>query len=187
MIMETIKLSLQDEDPGRLSTYLEKNSNKDAANNDTDTSERIKQLFSDFTALGLNPNEAATKAINQVANEQQEKKKRKKQIKGSIHQKNEKETDKMKIISVGKGSRKNVSETMVKYLSNVKKNPSAPKYRCFKISNKVFDKIASSEWGLELVHSVGFEIFSNELDFMCSIPLSSDLDAMLEAIEGTYA
>ena len=179
--METIKASLQDEHPNEVPSYLERDPSKEVTNQSTDPSERIKQLFSEFSASGLNANEAAAKAINQVATEEQEKKKRRLIFRRTNPKKKGKEMNKIKVISMEK--RKNVSETLVKYLSNVKKNPSASKYRCFKVSNKVFDKITSLERGLELVQSVGFEIFSNELDFMCNVPLSADLDLMLEAIK----
>ena len=174
MIMETIRLSLQEEHPQNLTSYLERKSN-----NEEDTSERIKDLFNEFVATGLGPNEAAAKAINQVAVEQ-EVKKQYMNLNGTVLLEM---PGKMDLKLHAGDTRKIFADVLMKYLKNIKKNPSNPKFRNFKISNKVFDKITSSEGGIQFVQSVGFEIFHNESDFMCSVPLSADLDAMLEALE----
>eukprot|EP00980_Cylindrotheca_fusiformis_P000481 scaffold119_cov131-Cylindrotheca_fusiformis.AAC.11 len=73
-----------------------------------------------------------------------------------------------------------VLSTTLKYLKNASKEPWAPKYRTFKLSNKVADQITRAEGGLGLLQSLGFDIFGTSQDFRANIPVSSDLKAMTD-------
>ena len=66
---------------------------------------------------------------------------------------------------------------------NVIKNPSEYKFRSFKVSNKVFDRIALSTTGLDLAYSLGFSMYCNDLEFWCCIPLALDLNQLLREVE----
>jgi len=72
--------------------------------------------------------------------------------------------------------------TAKKYLDNVYSNPSSFKYRQFKLSNKVFDRISSTAGGLDLVKSIGFMIYFGGIDYMACIPLGMDLQWMQESL-----
>ena len=122
------------------------------------------------------PNEAAAKAINMVAD--------------LARATNEEESSiglmKGELSSVGNHQTccvenlNNVLSTAKKYVQNVQKQPFSPKFRSFKLSNKVSDRITSSEGGIEcLVNELGFRTYSNDVDFMASIPLSIDISALI--------
>jgi len=71
-----------------------------------------------------------------------------------------------------------------KYIENVNKHPSSPKFRQFKLSNKFSDRITSSGGGIDcLVNQLGFRIYSNDIDFIASIPLSIDISALTKRID----
>ncbi len=63
-----------------------------------------------------------------------------------------------------------------KYLRNAKRVPWEPKFRRFRLSNKVADKITQIEGGLGLIQSIGFEVTGTNRDYEASIPLAADLD-----------
>ena len=75
-----------------------------------------------------------------------------------------------------------VLSTAKKYLDNATKEPWAPKFRSFKLSNKVADKFARVEGGLGLLQSLGFEVFGTSLDFKACIPVSADLGKVNDTI-----
>jgi hypothetical protein len=71
-----------------------------------------------------------------------------------------------------------VSEALViaqKYLHNSQRFPWEPKFRRFKLSNKVADKITRIEGGLRLIQSLGFEVLGTSRDFEASIPVAANL------------
>lgn len=77
--------------------------------------------------------------------------------------------------------------TALKYLENVKKTPYAPKFRTFKLGNKVADNITRIEGGVDLLTSVGFEVQGTSQDFVATIPLAADLDQMHSRITSMMA
>jgi thiol-disulfide isomerase/thioredoxin len=68
--------------------------------------------------------------------------------------------------------------TALKYLENAQKAPWSPKFRTFKLGNKVADRITRIKGGVDLVRSVGFEVAGTSQDFVATIPLVADLDKM---------
>jgi thiol-disulfide isomerase/thioredoxin len=77
--------------------------------------------------------------------------------------------------------------TALKYLENAQKTPWSPKFRTFKLGNKVADHITRVEGGLDLIRSVGFEVKGTSQDFIATIPLVSDLDKMHSKITSMMA
>jgi hypothetical protein len=83
-----------------------------------------------------------------------------------------------------------VLSTARRYVANVQKDPANPKFRNFRLSNKVFDKITSNAGSMELLKALNFSVFHSDIDFMASIPLSSDLkllDKVLDKLLKQYA
>jgi hypothetical protein len=72
--------------------------------------------------------------------------------------------------------------TANKYLLNVIKGPSTPKFRHFRLSNKISDRITSVRGGISLLIFLGFSIYETDTDYMASIPLWADLDHMERVI-----
>jgi hypothetical protein len=72
--------------------------------------------------------------------------------------------------------------TALKYLKNASKQPWEPKYRSFKLSNKIADSVTRVEGGWGLLRALGFEVVATNQDFRANIPLSSDLAIMEESI-----
>eukprot|EP00529_Nitzschia_sp_RCC80_P008571 CAMPEP_0113452064 /NCGR_PEP_ID=MMETSP0014_2-20120614/6657_1 /TAXON_ID=2857 /ORGANISM="Nitzschia sp." /LENGTH=1224 /DNA_ID=CAMNT_0000343431 /DNA_START=191 /DNA_END=3866 /DNA_ORIENTATION=- /assembly_acc=CAM_ASM_000159 len=76
----------------------------------------------------------------------------------------------------------NVLLTAQKYLKNVIEKPWEPRFRTFRLSNKVADSITSVEGGLGLLQSLGFEVVVTSHDFKATIPVPNDPKAMEERI-----
>jgi hypothetical protein len=75
-----------------------------------------------------------------------------------------------------------VLRTAQKYLNNVIDEPWEPRYRTFRLSNKVADSVTSVEGGLGLLQALGFEVVVTSHDFKATIPVPSDLTAMKQRI-----
>ena len=69
-----------------------------------------------------------------------------------------------------------VLQTILKYLDNCVREPWNPKFRQFKLSNKIVDKALRVEGSLDLICSFGMMVVPTTEDFMISIPLGLDLD-----------
>ncbi|KAG7362661.1 thioredoxin-like protein [Nitzschia inconspicua] len=76
----------------------------------------------------------------------------------------------------------NVLSTAQKYLKNALKEPWEPKFRSFKLSNKVADTVTRVEGGWTLLEALGFEVVGTSQDFKAHIPVSADLRSMDESI-----
>ena len=72
--------------------------------------------------------------------------------------------------------------TMLKYLDNTVREPWNPKFRQFKMSNKIVDEATSREGAIDLICSFGMTVAPTAEDFMVTIPLASNLDAMQSAM-----
>lgn len=75
-----------------------------------------------------------------------------------------------------------VLSTAFKYLKNSKNEPSEPKFRSFKLSNKIADTVTRVEGGLGLMQALGFEVIGTYQDFKASIPVTTNLVAMEKRI-----
>ena len=152
-----------------------------------DPASRIKQFFEELVQDGSDPTAAAAKAIGLVAEEQ------KSGIRlpagpldgssvrsGIPLTSNGNSVTKAFERCLEWNSEQAVAEvlnTAMKYLTNAAKQPWSSKFRSFKLSNKVADRITQVEGGLTLLQSLGFEIFSTSSDFKATIPVGLDLEA----------
>lgn len=73
-----------------------------------------------------------------------------------------------------------VLSTTLKYLKNCRASPWSPKFRSFQLSFKVADRIGRVSGSLPLLQSLGFEISGTTEDFVASIPVYADVDAMYD-------
>ena len=80
-------------------------------------------------------------------------------------------------------SLRQIAETAKKYLDNAKKDPHASRFRRFKLSNKIFDRIARVPGGLNITEQLGFGIYRTDTDYFASIPLAADLDLIEKSIK----
>lgn len=76
-----------------------------------------------------------------------------------------------------------VIKTAKKYLDNVQKEPFTSKFRRFKLSNKVFDRIVRVPGGIDQIIALGFAVYITDTDFMASIPLGANLKTMEDAMD----
>jgi thiol-disulfide isomerase/thioredoxin len=185
-------------------TYLKRTIEKEATVSSqlskNDIAARVKELFPRLVAQGLTPNEAAAEAIKQ-ATLQQSNPRGTKLDSGSIggDSKIVKQYDSAvasNIVSVEKtadniyrmnsdGKEKVVAilSTAQKYVANVQKDPTNPRFRNFRLSNKVFDRITSNAGSMELLKSLNFSVFHSDVDFVASIPLSVDLELLSKVLD----
>jgi nucleoredoxin len=75
-----------------------------------------------------------------------------------------------------------VLSTAQKYLKNSVREPWEPKFRSFKLSNKVADVVTRIEGGWALLETLGFEVSATSQDFMANIPVAADLTTMNKSI-----
>mmetsp|Transcript_18760 Transcript_18760/g.41735 ORF Transcript_18760/g.41735 Transcript_18760/m.41735 type:complete len:1089 (-) Transcript_18760:816-4082(-) len=76
-----------------------------------------------------------------------------------------------------------VIKTAKKYLDNVHREPFTSRFRRFKLSNKVFDRIVRVPGGIHQIIALGFAVYSTDTDFMASIPLGANLKMMEDAMD----
>jgi len=71
-----------------------------------------------------------------------------------------------------------VISTLLKYVGNAVEAPWNPKFRHFKMSNRVADRITRTAGGIDLMKSYGLQIYGTDQDFFGSIPIGADLDEL---------
>lgn len=156
-----------------------------------DTAAMVKEAFAKLVAQGVEPNVAAAKAIQLVAEQQKSGGTSSSLEPGPLNEIEWKlvETtsasspkDFTSIVTnlneFNKDATEQVISTALKYLQNARKEPWTPKFRSFKLSNKIVDRITRFEGALDLLYSLGLYMYPTESDFMLCIPLSADLDVM---------
>eukprot|EP00580_Thalassiosira_gravida_P016583 CAMPEP_0201663636 /NCGR_PEP_ID=MMETSP0494-20130426/5360_1 /ASSEMBLY_ACC=CAM_ASM_000839 /TAXON_ID=420259 /ORGANISM="Thalassiosira gravida, Strain GMp14c1" /LENGTH=1060 /DNA_ID=CAMNT_0048142267 /DNA_START=184 /DNA_END=3366 /DNA_ORIENTATION=+ len=164
---------------------------RDKKKNTVDPSARVKELFSQLVAKGMEPNAAAVEAIKQATVEQKKPLVSTELEEGTIQgtcencaveiENNTIDMMVEKICQLNAGDKSKIVmilSTAKKYVANVRKDPSNPRFRNFRLSNKVFDRITSNPGSIELLMKLGFVVFHSDLDFVASIPLSVDLTLM---------
>ena len=75
-----------------------------------------------------------------------------------------------------------VVTTALKYVENAAKKPWNPKFRQFKLSNKVADRITRVSGGLELLCSLGMQVYPTAEDFIMDVPLDVDLEELCNSL-----
>jgi hypothetical protein len=83
-----------------------------------------------------------------------------------------------KLNASGNAAVHGVVGTALKYLENAKREPWTAKFRSFKLSNKIVDRITKVERSLDLLCSLGLYVYASESDFMVCIPVAGDLEEM---------
>ena len=83
-----------------------------------------------------------------------------------------------KLNAPGNAAVQSVVGTALKYLENARLEPWTHKFRSFKLSNKIVDRITKFEKSLDLICHLGLYIYSSEADFMACIPVGKDLEQM---------
>jgi Thioredoxin-like/PUB domain len=90
-----------------------------------------------------------------------------------------------KAVAIDRNSSSAVQEvvaTALKYLKNARKQPWEPKFRSFKLSNKIADSVTRVEGGWGLLRALGFEVVATHQDFKATIPVCTDLTRMEDSI-----
>ena len=164
---------------------------KNTSGKSEDAAATVKKIFTELVTNGTPPNEAAVKAIEHSTN--QSISLAEGDLKGSSNSNYLVDTTAMSVKkaldgmlqlnSNEKGKVVNVINIAKKYVTNVQKDPTNPRFRSFKLSNKVFDQITSATGSLDLLTLIGFSVFPSDIDFMASIPLSADLKTMTEVLD----
>jgi hypothetical protein len=155
-----------------------------------DFAARVKEIFPQLVAMGMEPNAAAAKAIEQVTAEQKKSTNTFAELDvGTLVGKSEicnvidaginvtdffqvNDTDMRSVLTVAK-----------KYITNVLKDPTTPRFRNVRLSNKVFDQITSISGGIELLTNLGFAIYHTDDDFVASFPLYIDLTMLCHVFD----
>lgn len=151
-----------------------------------DPASRIKQMFETYTGEGMDPTQAAAKAIGEVAEEQ---KKRSglnsvplcgKAIQIGPHSPNNQLDQAFLTLRCQNPHSVAIDalSTTLKYVRNAAKEPWTPKFRTFKLSNKIADSITRAEGGIEVLEGLGFDIFGTRQDFKATIPVAANLGVM---------
>jgi thiol-disulfide isomerase/thioredoxin len=145
----------------------------------------VKEIFSQLVATGMEPNRAAAKAIEQATSKQKVPSRFTKLEVGTISGTSEikTESDDTVLYQLNDEDMNKVLTVARKYVTNVQKDPSNPRFRNFRLSNKVFDQITSTRGGIELLTNLGFAIYHSDDDFVASIPLAVDLSAMCHVFD----
>ena len=154
----------------------------------------IKEMFAKLVADGLEPNAAAAKAIQMVA-EQKDSAKSASFDAGplndiawnTVENVSTPSTEEVAALVVAWNNASNAAvrtavATALKYLENVIREPWTAKFRSFKLSNKVVDRMTRVDGAIYLICSLGLYVYATDQDFMACIPLSTDLDGMHETM-----
>lgn len=171
--------------------YLKRTIETSKSDMNHELSIRIKTEFEKLVAAGHDPNTAAAKALTIVSETPKDHHVAsnlpagcldgKATYAGKSRLKSQYPIDEALANVLERNSASTVSAALKiaqKYLQNAKRVPWESKFRRFKLSNKVADKITQIEGGLGLIQSIGFEVIATSRDFEASIPLAADLQRM---------
>jgi len=170
--------------------YLKRTIDTSKTDDNKDFETWFKAEFEKLVQAGHHPNTAAAKALEIVSETSKEKSAAKAipegidlkaSYKGSSRLGSQDATADALAYAIEQNSASTVAETLSiahKYVVNSQRIPWEPKFRRFKLSNKVADKITRVEGGLGLIQSIGFEIVGTNRDFEASIPAAANLKSM---------
>jgi nucleoredoxin len=155
-----------------------------------DFAARVKEIFPQLVAMGMEPNAAAAKAIEQVTAEQTKSTNTFAELdvgtlvgKSDISNVIDAGINVTVFFQVNDTDMRSVLTVAKKYITNVLKDPTTPRFRNIKLSNKVFDQITSISGVIELLTSLGFAVYHTDEDFVASIPLYVDLTRMCSVFD----
>lgn len=201
-ILDILALSCQDEETSASSTQGDKYCSKaesylfrkrdtapdkdgEGVKSTADFSARVKEIFSQLVATGMNPNSAAAEAINQATTEQKDPCVSELKA-GTLAGTSEVRVAyamNAKLCELNRNDIITILTTAKRYLTNVQKDQSNPRFRNFRLGNKVFDQITSIPGGIAFLTDLGFSVFHSDDDFIASIPLTVDLAAMANVFD----
>jgi len=180
--------------------YLVRRKQPSGLSSKEESSALVKDIFARLVATGMEPNAAAVEAIKQASAEQSAATPgMSKLAKGTLQGISEQVTSKSvgivgtealmnrSLSSEDRAAVATAITTAKKYVANVQKDPSNPRFRTFRISNKVFDQITTVPGSIQLLTNVGFTVFHTDIDFVASIPLSVDLSMMNKVLDRVVA
>jgi hypothetical protein len=151
----------------------------------TDLSSRIRMHFDRLVHSGHDPNSAAASALRIVSEGVNPRGpfNGKASYRGKPRQELTIESLLGKVVEWNVASSvASILSTAQKYLKNTLKEPWEPKFRSFKLSNKIADTVTRVEGGWTLLEALGFEVVGTSQDFKANIPVSADLQRMDESI-----
>ena len=151
----------------------------------------VKRLFTELVAKGMSPNEAAAEAIKRSTEQSPDLPEGLLEGSSAILDSSEAafvsiEKAVIRLLNLNDNDItriKNLAIVAKKYVTNVQKDPTNPRFRTFRLGNKVFDQITSISGSIQLLSCLGFYIFPTEADFVASIPLSADLSKTIEVLD----
>lgn len=144
-----------------------------------DTKTRIQHKFTQLVKEGMSANEAAAKAILLASSAQEEVA----PLNGLFQQASLAMPTAQEIAKrISPEDFTAVATTARKYVDNARRTPWNPKFRQFKLSNKVADRIARVPLGLDFLTALGIEVVPTAQDFVVSLPLEIDLDDLHAAL-----
>ena len=151
----------------------------------------MKRLFTELVAKGMSPNEAAAEAIKRSTEQSPDLPEGLLEGSSAILDSSEAafvsiEKAVIRLLNLNDNDItriKNLAIVAKKYVTNVQKDPTNPRFRTFRLGNKVFDQITSISGSIQLLSCLGFYIFPTEADFVASIPLSADLSKTIEVLD----
>jgi hypothetical protein len=173
--------------------YLKRTIDPSKLDQNQDISIRFKAEFEKLVEAGHDPNSAAAKALTIVSESSESQKAAatstlapgrldgKASYAGQLRPRSQNNIDDALAYALERNSASTVSDALsiaLKYLKNSQKTPWEPKFRRFKLSNKVADKITRIEGGLRLIQTLGFEVIGTNRDFEASIPVAANLKSM---------
>jgi hypothetical protein len=148
---------------------------------------RIKLQFEKLVEAGHEPNVAAATALKMIAESPNVMNPGPLDGKATYkgRPRSHDAVERAKAIAIDWNSSSAVQEvvaTALKYLKNASKQPWEPKFRSFKLSNKIADSVTQVEGGWGLLRALGFEVVPTHQDYKANIPVSNDLTIMEENI-----
>jgi len=177
------EVAKDENDNGKLEKYL-----KREPESKEDKAARIKAKFAELVKEGLSPNEAAAKAIVAVSSGPSSAVPldsllaRTKEVAES--------NDSMEaqlqacIAASSKEEVQVVLSTALKYLTNLQNAPHNPKFRSFKLGNKVADRITRVPQALQLLD---LDIVRTDEDYCGCVPLDADVDELVASLTSLQA
>jgi thiol-disulfide isomerase/thioredoxin len=166
----------------KLEEYLVRKKDHGAKSKDEPSTEefagRVKEIFTQLVMKGVEPNTAAVNAIEQATSDQHVSFACTKLEGGTLSGRVELKTGRSVINQLNDKDVNRILTIANKYVTNVHKDPSNPRFRNIRLGNRVFDQITSTPGSIELLTNLGFSVYHSDDDFVASIPLAVDSKVM---------
>lgn len=169
--------------------YLISDPSNQDINSKEQIAEKVKAKFAQLVKEGMSPNEAAAKAIAVVSSDSTGGL-GPGPLSGCLKSSSLTEKDitpktplrKLHTRADGIANVRSILETLLKYVENLQGTPWNPKFRVFKLSNKIADRITRIPGGIDLIRSLGIECYLTDQDAYANIPVNVDLNDLKSTI-----